>query len=60
MHGKIRVVKRNSRNSSKKTNMSKQVPKEDFRNWVADWQSGSKKTKLPSLKDLFPKATLEN
>ena len=65
MHGKVRVIKRTTRNSSlnsvKKEEAPKVSSKENFRNLVAEWQGGTKAKKLPSLKELFPQnPTLEN
>jgi hypothetical protein len=61
MHGKIRVIKRSSVNSLKKADAPKVSSQENFKNWVADWQSGEKGKNLPSVKDLFShKAPLEN
>jgi len=54
MHRKVRVIKRGSKNSLKAEEASKACNKENFRNWVADWQSGAKENNLPSMKDLFP------
>ena len=54
MHGKVRVIKRGSLNSLKAEKAPKASPKENFRNWVADWQSGAKGENLPSIKDVFP------
>jgi hypothetical protein len=64
MTGKVRVIKRTDRdslNSLKKEETPKASSKDNFRGWVAEWQSGTKVKKLPSLKDLFPQnPTLEN
>jgi hypothetical protein len=61
MQGKIRVIKRSSVNSLKKEEATKVSSKENFKNWVAERQSGTKRKNLPSLKDLFPhEAPLEN
>ena len=54
MHGKVRVIKRGSLNSLKRDETAKASSKENFKNWVADWQSGVKENNLPSMKDLFP------
>ena len=54
MHGKVRVIKRSSVNSSKKEEATKVSSRENFKNWVANRQSGGKGKNLPSLKDLFP------
>jgi len=54
MRGKVRVIKRGSLNSMKVEEAPKASSKENFRNLVADWQTCSKESNLPSFKDLFP------
>jgi hypothetical protein len=57
MHGKVRVIKRGSSSSIKREEAQKVRPKDNFRDWVAEWQSDAASAKgnsLPSLKDLFP------
>ena len=53
MKRKIKVIKQGNETSAKKTVDQKVLSKENFRNWVADWQSGARTERLPSLKDLF-------
>ena len=61
MRGKVRVIKRSSLNSLKEEEVPKPSAKENFKDWVADWQSSTNRKTLPSFKDLFPnKAPLEN
>ena len=54
MHGKVRVIKGSCVKSLKKEEVPKVSSKENFKNWVADWQTGPKENGLPTLKNLFP------
>jgi len=54
MNTKIRVIKRTDERSVKADEPRKAPTKENFRNWVADWRSGDRAQRRPSIKDLFP------